>query len=358
MKIEGKDIDVQSLTDKWALSLMQKGVVVKLSIGLWTGQVQLKPETMGVHFSSEKARQAVKKYINFGSQRIIPPEFHNEINALAKRARKCLNSYSFDTLWGRFMPYTAFPEWHEQNETFRKDYEEATRALVARYDEIKDMLCKEYRDIAEDGWKRLYPNSGKPPESFVTNFLDGILSHLPSPTQLPFKYNYETTYYSIPLPTFVENNLNKAADIRRERERKDHEATLEAQSREIIAQDYRERKRELIDNFLTSTVESIRHYIKTMCEEILLNIQDSRGNITKRHAHKIQKLVKEVRLLNFYDDEETTKMINLLNRETYKHHSKVDQKAVINSLQTLQKNVVDEFIPDSFNPTLNMMEID
>jgi hypothetical protein len=41
----------------------------------------------------------------------MPPEIRSEIMSMEAAARKCLDNYSFKTIWGNFLPYSSFSEW-------------------------------------------------------------------------------------------------------------------------------------------------------------------------------------------------------------------------------------------------------
>ena len=104
--------NVKSLKDDWAFALMTKGLIVKLSISSWRGSFSLKPDDLGLTFlDGEGGEKAMKRHINLGTHTLMPPEIRSEIMSMEAAARKCLDNYSFKTIWGNFLPYSSFSEW-------------------------------------------------------------------------------------------------------------------------------------------------------------------------------------------------------------------------------------------------------
>lgn len=110
VNINGRDIDSEEYRSDWALALMSQGVIVKLSLCRWRAKIKLESETLGLRFVDEDGSGFMKDYIRLGDQKLLPPEVLKEIETLERRARETLVTYSFGTVWGRFVPFTAFDE--------------------------------------------------------------------------------------------------------------------------------------------------------------------------------------------------------------------------------------------------------
>jgi hypothetical protein len=181
---------------------------------------------------------------------------------------------------------------------------------------------------------------------------------MPGRMELADKYYYDTTYYSIPLPAFIASSIAKADEIMRENEKQNQQAILDAETREIVEHEYRTRKREMIDNFLSSTVCAIRYHIKELCESIITYVTVSGKKINKSHCRRIDNLINQVRLLNFYDDKEMEGVMNDLKRQVANFYRDKDDQIIVRSLRRLVDVVSDEYIPEDFVPAFDFLDLD
>lgn len=361
-------IDVSTLHDDWAIALMTKGVIVRLNLSRWRATAPLTEEDLGIAFD-ENSYEFINRYLRLGSEKLLPPEILSELNLIENRARRCLVKYSFETVWGYFVPFSAFEKWSEENEVIQKDFMEAAKQLVNRYDELIDIIRSEYKKLAIDVWKRLYPNGGMPTESFITNFVMKIVAKIPSRERILSSFKYDASYLVIPLPSFIEQDLTEAEKIVIERRKIVHRAKeemklveksteIELKTRKKIADEYAKRKKELINSFLDSTVKSMRSNVAELCETILRSLskcnQDT--DIRQNQADKIKRMIEKVELLNFHDDTEIKRLLNNLHNETIKFKGERSREVIVDSLSQLVKLSEEEFLPD-FNPLVAYGEV-
>ena len=361
MQIDGIEISPKALREQWAIALMTKGVIVKLTIHQWNAQSSLKPEDLGIRFSDVDVRKFMKKYVYFGNERLLPPEVMKEISSIYRAGHLNLRSHSFDTLWGHFVPNTAFAQWHKENEIIRSDYIKSAKRLIERYDDIVTIIRRDYAIMARDVWNRLYPgDKGGATAAFIENFVSNIVAKIPPPDQLIERFSYEVTYFTVPLPSFIEEDITKAETIQIERQEqkatKHLEAHLERETRKIIEKEYRERKMEMIDSFLSATVSSIRAHLSELCNDLIQSIARSPKGIRKSHVRRINKMIKDVNLLNFHNDEEITAILGELKREVIKFDGDRNDDYVIGRLTKLVEVAQEEFIPDEFSPFVEDIE--
>lgn len=358
INIGGKEIDIKQYRNDWALALMSQGIIVRLSISRWRGTAPLNTEDLGLKFLDKDSALFMKKYVRLGTEKLLPPEVIGEIESIEFRARNRLREFSFETVWGRFVPYTAFNEWERENAQIRTDFMEAAKVLGERYNEIIDMVKKEYLKMAKDVWARLYPEGGNPTESFLEDFVSRIVSKIPSRNDIIASFRYDTTFFIIPMPSLIEENVSKARQIRMDLETKELEHTLEGETKKRVAEEYLKRKQELIDSFLEATVSSMRNYIAELCDTIIQSMSNSsQKDITKTQKNRIKNMIGKVKMLNFHNDKEIACLLKDLDMEIDKFKGERDKNVVIRKLQEIVKVGAEEFLPSDFNPAISYLEV-
>jgi hypothetical protein len=354
--INNKPIEVKQLSHDWALYLMSQGVIVRLNISRWRATAKLTPEMLGLTFNNDESFDATQKYMNLGCQKLLPPQVLSNITIIETRARHILDNYSFDTVWGSFVPYTAFESWERDNEENRKAFMEQAMILGNRYDEIVAMVKSEYRMIAGDVWNRLYHNNSPTP-SFIEDFVLKVQEKIPSREDIFNSFKYNATYFVIPMPSFIEDNLAKAQQIKIQSEMAQYESDLEKQTKKRISEEYILKKKELIDGFLESTVLSMREYVSELCDAVLMSMNKNvNGRIGTGHTNRLKAMIKKVKLLNFYDDKEISKLLLELDMELDKIKGETSKEAVVDKLKKIVETGKKEFIP-SFNTAIGSIEI-
>lgn len=352
MEINNTDIPVETLREQWAMALMTEGVIVRLRISKWSAMATLKPHDFGIKFSDKEARECCKKYISWGRERLLPPEVMRDLNSLSSMAHTNLREHSYDTPWGKFVPFSAFNNWYRINEECRQRYEDAIARLIERYDDIITILRQDYRSLARDVWTRLYPNDqGGPTESFTENFISRIVAKVPPPESLVEKFGYYTTYLAIPLPSFIERDVAKIEEIQ-------HESELQQETRRLIEEEYRQKKKDLIDSFLQTTVVAIRSHLSELCDELITSISQNQGNIRHNHVKRINKMIEQVSLLNFHNDKKIQNILNDLRREIFKYKGDRNDNFVVQKLTQLVEVASDELCPSNINPMTDFLDID
>lgn len=359
MMINGKEIDAKQYRNDWALALMSQGVIVRLSISRWRATAPLNIEDLGLKFSDKDGIGFMRKYIELGREKLLPPNVLSEIENVEARARLRLKESSFDTVWGYFVPYTAFEEWERENDSIRRDFMEAARRLGERYEEIIMIIRDEYRKMAKDVWMRLYQDQGAPTESFIENFVSKIIAKIPSKIDIVSSFKYEVTYFVIPMPSMIEDNISKAQQIKMEREAKQFESELEKNTKKKISEEYIKRKQELIDGFLEATVVSMRKYVAELCDEILrsMSIGGDKKDLSKVQKNKIKRVIKKINLLNFQNDSEINGLLKELEIEIDKFKGERNGDVIAQKLQEIVDMGAKEFIPTDFNPAIEYMEV-
>lgn len=358
MDINNKDLETEEFRNDWALALMTKGVIVKLTMSRWRGVISLQPEELGIKFYNAESRKTNQQYIDFGKQKLLPPEIDKEISYIESKARNNLKQYSFNTIWGNFVPFTAFNEWESENNKIRTDFFQYSENLGLSFNSVIDTIKSAYSDVAMDVWYRLHNTKSDPPQSFVSNFIDKVLEKMPSSLDIISSFKYDTTYFTIPVPSIVSDNLYRANQIKNKMELNNFETDLEKQTKEKIANIYLSKKEDLIDSFLNSTIKSMRMHISELCEDILYSISKEKDfkEISKAKKDKIQRTIEHVKILNFYDDKEIIKLLNELNFELDKMKGERDYDNISLNLKKIVDLSSKEIKPENFNPSISNLD--
>ena len=362
INISGKEVPVEQLRDDWALALMSQGIIVRLRISKWSAMAILSSEDLGLKFVDDETAATTKKYITLGQQKLMPPKFIKNIETTYKQAKGILEFYSFDTVWGRFVPYTAFDEWEKENARHKEIYLAQVKALGGRYEEMIATVKQDYKIIARDVWARLYPESkSDPTNSFMEDFAAKVIAKIPPVEKLVSSFKYDMAYFVIPMPSFLEENIAKAEQIRLQTEADKFNADLAKQTKKRIADEYMLRKKELIDGFLQATVVNMRQYVAELCNTILQSMGQKKavGKVTIRDINKMKDMIQKVKLLNFYNDKEITSLLKELWNEVSKFDIKGEMKddIVEDKLKAIIAVAKEEFMPKDFNPAISTLDV-
>jgi hypothetical protein len=357
MQINGQEVEVEQFKRDWALALMEQGVIVKLTISRWRATSKLKYEELGIAFSDSEHQEFMSKYIELGHEKLLPPSVEKEIQSVEARARRCLGAYSYQTVWGRFVPYSAFSEWRRESDEIKEDFMNLARDIGNRYDDIVKEVKEEYETMGRDVWARLYPNDSEAPASFLENFTSRITDKIPTCDKIVSSFRYETIFFNIPLPSFIQQDIAKAEQVVIDREKAANEALIEMETKRVIAEEYREKKKELIDGFLESTVTFLRHHISELATHTYQVLQRHEKDVNMTHVKKINRMISQVRNLNFYKDEEVEAILNDLEAEVSKYKGERDKVIIQTKLRELVDLAKEEYLPEGFNPIIDIMDI-
>ncbi len=350
-------IDKKIMNEDWALKLMEDGVIVKCSISRWYGEISLSAEDLGLKFHGPESITFMKKYIKLGSEKIMPPEINAKFSKITSKIQKNLSIHCFNTMWGRFLPFSSFELWKEKHEKFKKEYLDLASNVVHEYDNIIAHIRSEYKTMAKDVWLRMNPNHPVAPENFIAEFVTKICTKVPSQLDLLGKYDCRETFYQIPLPYFIEKSRLIEKELRIEQDLKDYQYELKRHAEKVICQEYINRKKEMIDSFLNSTIVNLRNMIADLCEKIIVSIQRKDNKILSGDNNNIHKMIDKIAMLNFYHDEEIENLIAELRLEMLQ--SKFNQNAtlIVSKLKTLSNIVQQDLQLEHLSLPTDYMEI-
>lgn len=358
VKVGNLAVDADQLRMDWALTLMMQGIIVRLSISRWQGTARLKPEDLGLKIHSKDSEKFLHSYLTLGRQRLFPPDILASISASERTARRNLEEHSFNTVWGAFVPYTAFEEWYSENERCKEEFMAIAEDIGLRYDSIVLSVMAQYREWAKDVWKRMYPeDGGEPPPSFTQDFASRMASKIPLAQDIVASFSYDTTYSIIPMPAFVESNVSKAKKIARDAQMEEFNSRLERKTREKIANDYSQRKQELLDGFLDATVKTMRAYIAEICGSVVKSFDgdSDKTDLTKRQRDRITKMIKKVSSLNFYKDDGIAELMSDVRKEMVKFKGERNDGIIIAKLNRIYELAEADLKVEEFHPVVDYL---
>lgn len=328
---EGQTTQVR---ENWAKALMEKGVIVSLHIGRWRAQAKLTPKDLGFDESDEELNSFFRRYFSLGNKLLITTEMKKKLDRIESRGRACLKRYSFDTVFGSFVPYTSFEFWKEENEKVKSEYLDCMHNFLDTFTEVIEEANEEYRKAAEQLWDRITALQTQEKETFVTGFIERLQSRVPTPELVEESFYYDCNYSTIPMPSFIEEDIRKAkiksicTDA--------NEETIQKISSmcDTVAEEYMTKKSEIIDKFLDNTVKHLRAQIASLCDEVIICIEKNK-KLAKKKVTSIQKNLKRLETMNFFDDTEMSKNLKRVSK-------------IVNGLDVEQEEDALEEIKDSF----------
>lgn len=294
--------DIRVVMQDIATRLMEGGVVVDLDIHRWTGLKRLLPKDLGLNGKRQKS-DAIK----LGEKLLMPPTVLKIINSLTVQMRANLDRHSVRTVWGRWVPASAYQDWRQRHDQLTEEYLKVGHSLADNVDQVRagtggtwGELRRLYSENARAVWCRMnhYPVDDSYlemcPAHFVDDYVERILDHIPGPEEIRDSFEVVTNISYIPLPSMLEEDRvrqqrlwEKAADDR-EAARKRREA--EEQMHADVRSHYIAEKETMIDSFLGALSGEIYSRIYDACTSALVTSSKNQGRLlepTLRQLHKL-----------------------------------------------------------------------
>lgn len=299
---------VNGMSSEWARTLMKQGVIVKLEIHRWRPYVRLDADELGISRDDPQYRQFIDTYVTLGRKKLLPPEIINEVERCESAAREALKRYSYDTLWGRFVPCTAYRRLKQELEIQRSIYYDLRDQLVMNLADYRTEMQRQYRVAGIKAWQQI---NGKDEmtsddkaqaERFAEDLCDRVLSRIPDAETIKQSFYFAVTPYHIPLPSEFEQDLLQEARARDERDVEAHRQRLLIEMNREVADHYREKKTEMIDGFLKAVVGQMGSLVHEVAVNVQASIEKNNGHLIGRSALQLKNLIERVEVLNFMDD--------------------------------------------------------
>lgn len=200
-------------------SVIQEGVVVKVSASFYNGSVKLSPEELGIRQSNEDTRRLVeRKRITLGRKCLLPPEIGNKLTKSVGQARRALYDHSFEIESGWWMPTSRWASFKGQFLKAKEDFNSSLQVIADQYPAIQDWIRKTYRPVAANAWEAVgeqwsresgltFEVGAPAPEEFLQSFLEKLVATLPPSDEIISNASLE---YGISILTAPDSELAKS----------------------------------------------------------------------------------------------------------------------------------------------------
>jgi hypothetical protein len=269
-----------------ARRIWETGLLVQLSVDMWTGTSALSPEDLGL--------PAVPEMYNLGRKLLVPKHLLRPIHAAAQRAYRTVERWAvpFPAGNARFAPITALPRLTSELDSIRADFDAAADRFVLAYTEVwHTVMSKAYEHAARVAFQ-VARSTGAVPEGrtedeFVQDYLERIRRAYPSPQAVRARFSLSYQIYQITAP--------ETAQILSSSAHHDYD-TLRA-----IAEQARQAYREHVEAFLQEAVVELRARVAEACREAAETISRNQ-TVTEHTLQSLRRMVEDFRLLNFVGD--------------------------------------------------------
>jgi len=326
--------DVRAEIHQWATPLMEKGVIVKLEVRRWRGTKKISPEEFGID-ENDKRWIEFKEYMFLGTRSLLTRKTNSRINTIENKARKLLKDYSFETIWGHFVPCTLFVEWQDKDKEIQKEFYDLADELEQNFDKITDKVIRDYKSYCKKVWNDGNARGGfRSYEAYEYDFIKKIKNEIITATEFRKSFKYNTIFYFIPMPSEIERDLVETKKVQGQHEILDYEKEMKRR----LAENMNELKRQHLESFLESTVGQIRNSILTIVEDVRNSLRvDVDQQLTKgRNRTKLLKMIDSVRGLNFYNDEQIQTVLDRLEEDLNKDADVRSERDVEETLKEIE----------------------
>lgn len=352
MEADATQIDV--VHENIALRLMEGGVIVDIDIHRWTGTRRLLPEELGI---KGKTRS---KAIRLGEKLLMPPTIYRTANSLTTQLRTNLERNSFRTVWGRWIPATAYSKWKTRHDELAKEYEEIGDLLAANLPQIIEggtgawgELRRLYAEHARAAWCRInhYPvedsNLERCPASFVDRYIEAIFQYMPSPDEIRESFRVVAKINFIPLPSMLTEDKVRSqrlweqaeADRQADAKRREAQEQMEAD----VRNHYFAQKREMIDEFLTGVAGEVYSKMYDVSSRALATMSKNQGKLLEPTLRQLRSLVEWGEAMNVADHEELGQALDKLRgmiERSSEHRKPEDIEQQLKAMGTVARSVL------------------
>jgi hypothetical protein len=351
--------DVNLVEPRW-LSLMRQGVVVELHIRRWRAKSRLTLSDLGL---PDTDNAEFSDLLQLGDKFLLPTKYIKAADSIEAVARQWLETCSSETFWGRFMSCTVYTEWKERQEEYRARYFALRDEIDRDYDQIVKAHLLDYAKAARVAYRRRMSLDGRAlrkanvtEETFVQAFVSAIAALIPSRERIRDAWGFDVSLSYVPLPSLLADDQAEAdrINVQRDAERSQEQAEqdkvwlemsvteaasrkrqqmLEAMNRDVV-EAARQQKRELIDGFMGGLVKQLRGLVYEVTTDVLQSIQKN-DRLHPRSVVQLRGLIDQVGKLNFFNDDDVSRMVYQVQQALDKSPADRDVKEIASSLRDI-----------------------
>ncbi len=351
--------DVKLVEPKW-LSLMRQGVIIELHIRRWRAKSRLTLDDLGL---PQTDSAEFTDLLQLGDKFLLPTKYIKAADSIEASARQWLETHSFDTFWGRFMPCTMYAEWKARHDEFRARYFALRDEIDRDYDSIVKAHLIDYAKAARVAYRRRMSLDGRAlrkanigEEAFVKAFVSAIAALIPSRERIIESWGFDASLSYVPLPSLLADDQAEAERVSAQRELEQaqekaeqdkvwlemsvqegairkREQMLEAMNRDVV-EAARKQKRELVDGFLDGLVKQLRGLVYEAATDVLQTIQKN-DRLHPRSIVQLHGLIDQVNQLNFFNDSDVSRMVGQVQQALDKAPADRDVREIEGSLRDI-----------------------
>ncbi|PWU23893.1 hypothetical protein C5B42_01365 [Candidatus Cerribacteria bacterium 'Amazon FNV 2010 28 9'] len=316
--------------------LMGEGVVVKVHIRRVRFRKRLQFSDLGIHFGDAETAKAMQEVFRLGMKNLLTKEYLDRIEQIEYRARKLLIMYSYETIWGAFIPVTAYGEFRERLQNEELAYYAVRDEILSKYPDIKKQVLADYVQAAKSAYRILNnvnpevlsERELKTEAYYLAGVRHAIRKILPTPEDIRQSFGFEISQTYIDLPVLagedadlsdVEAGKSTIEGVTGEEQRelrwrqwstKDRQTMMRMMNEEVV-RDARLQKQERIDAFFTKVVSQLRGLLYEATSNVLASLK-KHEKLQPRSVVQLRNLVENLEMLNFYGDRDVERAMKLI----------------------------------------------
>lgn len=299
--------DIRVRMDATATKLARKGILVELKIARERFELQLDAEDLGIE-AKDEYRDFLNEYIRLGRRRLIPVSYLRNLDALETKARRLLKESSFNTAWGRFVPYQVYDELRRRLEELKVDYKRLHDRILSDYDSIRTSTYMKYREAAQEVYRTLQKDPyARVPEDFVENFVFRVMNAFPTREEIEASYKFEINLSFVPVTTTMAEMETRMANA------------IMAKAENAVAEEIRQSYTRHVEGFISDLAAQLRSMIFEAVSAAQENVK-KHGHLPGPSVSSLRQLVSKVQALNFMEDrvviEQLAELSGMLDKES------------------------------------------
>lgn len=294
----------------WAMEIMKGGVIVKVSIGGWTGRTKLRPQDLGIALSKDQTiRQHQEQLFSLGTKALCPERYIKKAESLRVLAIQALKECAVETIFGPFMTAEAWAKFKARVYPYRDQYMALGEEIVSNYDAIYAEMRETYAIMAHEAWRRMRRQGPEAiaPQAAVEEYVANVMAAFPTRDAIKARFKFSVVPTIIPLPSLVADSLSRQ-----------NETLLEAAMRDDIKAHWHAQQKNIIDGFFTDVVGQIRGELFDTFQGALATMEKNGGKLHGKTKEALEKAMEVATLKAPYDDPEMEQAFRQMRAELSK----------------------------------------
>jgi len=313
--------------------LMGEGVVIGLHIRRVRFRKRLDFSDLGIHFHDQVTARKMHEIFRLGMKNLLTKAYLDRIERIEYRARQLLIQSSYQTIWGFFVPVTAYGLFRELLEKHEESYYSVRDEILANYPTIKKQVLSDYVLAARSAYRILHqldPDVLSPREQqrelvYLAGVRHKVRKMLPTADEIRQSFVFEIDQTYIDLPSLAgeealsDSQKRTIKDVTEEEQRelrwrqwgtKDRQEMMRIMNEDVV-RDARLQKEERIDEFFTKVLSQLRGLLYEATTNVLAAIR-KHETLPPRSVVQLKTLVENLKLLNFYGDRDVERAMKLI----------------------------------------------